>query len=378
LHVFNDADRTTSQFIINNSELFDILDDIIFIPYALIWSNSRWWPRVAVVSNNEMLEDAIRYTPMINGIFFEGQSSITIHRNFLVDWFNIMGRHEVIIPEGVLVVVRERVILGTWYSKLTVEGTLQGTGGAYIQMGNPNSELRLGDRHYLSNNRDASVDPDAYWHFPLNHARIFTWGFTGTSFEWSEPEIRDIFIDWNEYPEHINNIFATINNLEQINWLRENLPELRGISINGHAPDNPYDEAWNGISFTSDWTLSAVTADAAFADLGRQFYYVFAGNQFWGYGQDAYLVEPIVVESGVTVTFDTDSNVAILFQADTTDRLAIVGVDATSKVVIGPSADVVFGFNLSDFVGRWWPGTWYWEPDTSDSINGGVWVRQPN
>jgi hypothetical protein len=251
-----------------------------------------------------------------------------INNSFTVNSLQLedMEANTTITPGAI--VTTGRVVL---WGSLTVNGTLKGSSADAKIYLYGDSELNL---------NGTVVKGPAAQHFSFgNVARVLEWDGSA----WGTPYLYNINTG-------IRSLYAEgVTATADIGYLASTYPELAGIHLYG-----AYD-GYTGFSFGNDYSID-VTVPV-----------LIHGNQTFGFGADAYTVDPVVIGAGVTLTVKNGADVDLVSDDPNTEN-AIVGTDNTSKIVVESGATVLVDYqDGSDFV-AWAAGTYVW--------NGSAWIAE--
>ena len=119
-----------------------------------------------------------------------------------------------------------------------------------------------------------------------------------------------------------------------------------------------------GEGATHDGFKSVATIDKDFAfESGLPFPIRFEGNLTRGFGADSFVVNPVIVAAGTTLT--VEDGVKVKLVSNYSGLLALVGTDETSSLVVSSAADVECFYEDEYGVLHSWykfePGIYFWD-----------------
>ena len=285
-----------------------------------------WWPSGVVVATQSSLSEAIELDTLRTIVF---EFDIEIEKSFNVDYIRI-NDCDIVIPTGITVTTNQVVMaLGS----LTIDGMLIGSSELYIYM--------YGDS-ILDLNGMIYHGPDEEFFQLGGVARTLYWEKdTG----WSTPRL------YNMNTGQWGTLYTSLRTLDDISYLANRYPgELAGVHIYGLGISN-------SLTFSYDFTFS----ETALALLIH-------GNQTFYYGDTSNIVDPVLIESGVTVVFSAETRTIMV--VDNPNLNAIEGIDTSSRIIVEVGANVINSYQDGDNEPKEWePGTYIW------TTNG--WEKQP-
>jgi len=268
-----------------------------------------------------MLREALE-TGTVFEIRLSGEFHIT--DSFEIPRLSLLGDANITIGTGVEVIAETVDIYG-FCSTLTVNGALKGD---TIYLTGGGCTLDLNGVIY-----NAPDPGDFRWSEHTRISRVFIW----TGADWGAPRLIDL--GTGSYK-----VYADTHNIEDIPRLLDKYPELTYFNIRGANPTINYP----GFSINESCTF------------GLQMEFAFNGNRAPIHGTNDYYFEPVVIASGVVFTIEP--GVEVIMVSDPANSYAIVGTDATSRIVVEPGAIVWSYFVDTDSCYFWDAGTYTWNP----------------